>query len=192
MSGIVLTKGNPSISLDKRDIGSGEIVIKTEWDRVPGGCDLDQGLMAKGRGGRDKAALQALGDAFGSRRKFPYFELDQDDRSGGRGETMKATTDQVLEYVDWFGVYLYNYGSNVTLDQVRGAVTTVQLPGMRPIIVHHEDQNGTATAILRVFVEDGALRVQRDLRPFSFNGDFVQKQIDNFWGVGLPWKAGRK
>ena len=138
-------------------------------------------------------AIQALGENFGSHAKFPFFQLSDDDRSGGTGETITGTYATVLEHIDWFGVYLYNYGSKTHLDQVPGAQTVIKFPGMRDIVLVHEDMRGTAGALLQVFNVSGSFRIQRDLRPFSATRDAsVQMQIDAFWGVGLNWRPASK
>lgn len=193
MSGIILTKDRPSVSLDKRDLTDGEVVITTTWDYVPAEFDLDQGVMWRAIDGYNKSAIQALGNSFGSRDQLPFLQLDGDDRRGGTGEIIRGTYSQLLGNLAWFGVYLYNYGSSAPLEQVQGAVTTVEFPGQRPISITHEGQTGPACAILQVFNEDGAFRIQRDLQPIhAVRGQSSQQQIDTFWGVGLSWRPGSK
>jgi tellurite resistance protein TerA len=198
---ITLDKKNPSISLEKKAQGFGEIVVNLNWNQGGGGgkgffgrltggrkVDLDLGCLFKLRDGRG-GAVQALGGTFGSLQQPPYIQLMGDDRSGAsaQGEFLHINGQQwnELDRVLLFAM-IYEGAPNWAETD---AVVTLQAPGQPTLEIrldsHRNDQRMCALAMLEN--QGGNLKVTKLVEYF-----LDHRVMDQAYGFGLRWVAGSK
>lgn len=199
---ITLDKRNPSISLEKKGQGFGEIVVNLNWHQDSGGgakgffgrltggrkIDLDLGCLFKLRDGRG-GAIQALGDNFGSLHQPPYIQLMGDDRSGAsaQGEFLHINGQHwsELDRVVLFAM-IYEGAPNWAETD---AVVTLQAPGQPTLEIrldsHRSDQRMCALALLEN--QGGNLKVTKLVEYFQDH-----RYMDQAYGFGLRWVAGSK
>ncbi|MBL8250086.1 MAG: TerD domain-containing protein [Candidatus Competibacter sp.] len=199
---ITLDKRNPSISLEKKGQGFGEIVVNLNWHQDSGGgtkgffgrltggrkIDLDLGCLFKLRDGRG-GAVQALGDTFGSLQQPPYIQLMGDDRSGAsaQGEFLHINGQHwnELDRVVLFAM-IYEGAPNWAETD---AVVTLQAPGQPTLEIrldsHRNDQRMCALALLEN--QGGNLKVTKLVEYFQDH-----RYMDQAYGFGLRWVAGSK
>ena len=198
---ITLDKRNPSISLEKKAQGFGEIVVNLNWHQGSGGgkgffgritggrkVDLDLGCLFKLRDGRG-GAVQALGNTFGSLQQPPYIQLMGDDRSGASaaGEFLHINGQHWndLDRVVLFAM-IYEGAPNWSETD---AVVTLQAPGQPTLEIrldsHRNDQRMCALAMLEN--QGGNLKVTKLVEYFRDHRD-----LDQAYGFGLRWVAGSK
>jgi tellurite resistance protein TerA len=200
---ITLDKRNPSISLDKKVCGFGEIVANLNWHQRKDSSgkgffgrllqssrkvDLDLGCLFKLRNGQS-GVVQALGNAFGSLSIHPYIQLMSDDRSGASadGEFLHIN-GQYWNELDRVVLFAMIYEGAPNWSET-DAVVTLQIPE-RPVLEicidsHHNDQRICALAILEN--QDGNLRVTKLVKYFQDH-----RYLDQAYGFGLRWVAGSK
>ncbi len=200
---ITLDKKNPSISLDKKVHGFGEIVANLNWHQRKDSSgkgffgrliqssrkvDLDLGCLFKLRNG-ESGVVQALGNAFGSLNMQPYIQLMSDDRSGASvdGEFLHIN-GQHWNKLDRVVLFAMIYEGTPNWSET-DAVVTLQIPE-RPLLEiridsHHNDQRICALAILEN--QDGNLRVTKLVKYFQDH-----RYLDQAYGFGLRWVAGSK
>lgn len=204
LSKITLDKQRPSISLDKKDGGFGEIKINLNWNRTSqssgsggffaalrgksGGIDLDVGCLYELENGR-KGAVQALGNAFGDFRDEPFIQLMGDDRTGSvsDGEWLRINGKEwprirrVLVYA-----FIYEGAPNW---QATDGVITLYIPGEAPIEVRLSEEGGTKGMCAIALLENigGSVRVNRKVEFFKGHSD-----MDKAFGWGMRWAAGSK
>ncbi|MGB4946037.1 MAG: TerD family protein [Candidatus Competibacter denitrificans] len=198
---ITLDKKNPSISLEKKAQGFGEIVVNLNWHQGTGGgkgffgrltggrkVDLDLGCLFKlsdGRGG----AVQALGNTFGSLHQPPYIQLMGDDRSGASaaGEFLHIN-GQYWHELDRIVLFAMIYEGAPNWSET-DAVVTLQAPGQPTLEIrldsHRNDQRMCALAMLEN--QSGNLKVTKLVEYFRDHRD-----LDQAYGFGLRWVAGSK
>lgn len=198
---ITLDKKTPSISLEKKTQGFGEIVVNLNWNqgggsgkgffgRLTGGrkVDLDLGCLFKLRDGRG-GAVQALGGTFGSLQQPPYIQLMGDDRSGAsaQGEFLHINGQHwnELDRVLLFAM-IYEGAPNWAETD---AVVTIQAPGQPTLEIridsHRNDQRMCALAMLEN--QGGNLKVTKLVEYF-----LDHRYLDQAYGFGLRWVAGSK
>lgn len=197
---ITLDKKTPSISLEKKGQGFGEIVVNLNWHQGAGGggffsrltggrkVDLDLGCLFKLRDGR-AGAVQALGESFGSLRQPPYIQLMGDDRSGAstEGEFLHINGQQwhELDRVLLFAM-IYQGAPNWSETD---AVVTLQAPEQPTLEIrldsHRNDQRMCALALLEN--QNGNLKVTKQVEYFRDH-----RVMDEAYGFGLRWVAGSK
>ena len=201
LSKITLTKSSPSVSLAKQ---SGHLRVNLNWDAhppqtkpagflkrlaPPRGIDLDLGCLYELADGR-KGVVQALGNAFGSLEEPPYILLSGDDRSGANsgGEDLFLNLAHSAQFRRVL-IFACIYDGVPSFDQANGVVT-LSPAGGPPIEVRLDDQGGRSRMCAIALIEgDGAdLRVQREVRYI----DGAQKALDQAYGWGMNWAAGRK
>ena len=190
---VILTKSNSSINLKKKD-GFGKISINLNWNRdrlkkVSNlGIDLDLGaFIALKDGGRD--CIQAVGGQFGAFNDYPYLVLRNDDRSGQTkdGEWIDINGkhwDKVEEVL----IYAFIYEGAPNWGQTDGKVT-IQVPNQPPIetqLTEGSNQRNMC-AIARLVNDAGSIRVERINHYFKGH-----KEMDQAFGWGFSWRAGRK
>ncbi|WP_339129737.1 tellurium resistance protein [Streptomyces sp. f51] len=173
---------------------TGRGVLQVNLNRPPGtGADLDLGCMAAFRDG-GRAAVQPLGNAFGSLTEWPYMRLDQDDRTGASpdGETVRVDLERrELFRLLLFHVYVY---SGAVDFRSLGATATVTAPsgGFR-IALDDSPEGATGCAVALAVPGDGGLTVTREVRWFTGTPRHsVQEQMDTAYGFGLTWVRARK
>ena len=197
---ITLDKKTPSISLEKKAQGFGEIVVNLNWNQGGGGggffgrltggrkVDLDLGCLFRLRDGR-AGAVQALGDTFGSLQQPPYIQLMGDDRSGAsaRGEFLHINGQQWNE-LDRILLFAMIYQGAPNWSET-DAVVTVQAPGQPMLEIrldsHRNDQRMCALAMLEN--QGGNIKVTKLVEYF-----LDHRVMDQAYGFGLRWVAGSK
>ncbi len=198
---ITLDKRNPTISLEKKAQGFGEIVVNLNWHQGSGGgkgffgrltgggkIDLDLGCLFKMRDGR-AGAVQALGESFGSLQQPPYIQLMGDDRSGAsaQGEFLHINGQHWNE-LDRVVIFAMIYEGAPNWAET-DAVVTLQAPGEPTLEIrldsHRNDQRMCALALLENL--SGNLKVTKLVEYFRDH-----RLLDQAYGFGLRWVAGSK
>nr|WP_309592541.1 TerD family protein [Moraxella osloensis] len=203
LSKITLTKNQSSINLEKRD-DFGKISINLNWNQKSvankggllgglfgsqnSGIDLDLGAFIALKNG-DKQVIQALGRNFGKFEQLPFIRLRADDRTGASvdGEWIDINGKHWQEIREVL-IYAFIYEGAPNWDHTDGIVT-IQVPNQPPIETRlTEGSNRLAMcAIARLVNEAGSIKVERINRYFNHHGD-----MDNAFGWGFSWRAGRK
>ncbi|MGW7611679.1 tellurium resistance protein [Streptomyces sp. NPDC054766] len=184
----VLTRSAPQARITGRGI------LQVNLNRPPGtGADLDLGCMAAFTDGT-AAAVQPLGNNFGSLTRWPYMELDQDDRTGASsdGETVRVDLER-RELFRQLLFHVYVYSGAVDFRSL-GATATVTAPsgGFR-ITLDDSPEGATGCAIALATPAEGGLVVGREVRWFTGTlRRSVQEQMDSAYGFGLSWVRMRK
>lgn len=196
-----LTKTAPSISLTKQ---SGQLRVNLNWDARPPaaartgllkrlaparGIDLDLGCLYELTDGT-KGVVQALGNAFGSLDTPPYIMLNGDDRSGANsaGEDLFVNLAHAGE-IRRVLVFACIYDGAPNFGQANGVVTLT--PASGPAIeVRLDEQAGGSRMCAIALLEGGGrdLTVHREVRYL----DGGQRALDEAYGWGMKWTAGRK
>lgn len=201
LSKVTLTKISPSVSLSKQ---SGQLRVNLNWDARPAGpqkggflkrlagnqgIDLDLGCLFELADG-SKGVVQALGNSFGSLDRAPYILLDGDDRSGtnSAGETMLVDLAHAGE-IRRILVFACIYSGAPDFEAANAVVTLTPASGP-PIEVHLDEQAGGARMCAIALLEGGSngLSVQREIRYVKGS----QRDLDEAYGWGMMWTAGRK
>lgn len=191
LSKIKLTKDAPRISLTKAGERQGVMRVNLNWNSNPygGAVDLDLGCLYELSTG-EKGVIQALGNSFGSEHTAPYIALDGDDRTGTAtgGENMRIN----LEVPDRFRrilIFAMIYQGAPNWAAVDGVVTMFPTSGPQ-IEVRMDSPNNEARicAIAQVYYAQGALHVNREVQYITGS----QRFLDQAYGWGLQWTAGRK
>jgi len=197
---ITLDKKTPSISLEKKAQGFGEIVVNLNWNQGSGGkgffgrltggrkVDLDLGCLFKLRDGRG-GAVQALGGTFGSLQQPPYIQLMGDDRSGAsaQGEFLHINGQHWNE-LDRILLFAMIYEGAPNWSET-DAVVTLQAPGQPTLEIqldsHRNDQRMCALAMLEN--QGGNIKVTKLVEYF-----LDHRYMDQAYDFGLRWVAGSK
>ncbi|MFD8736899.1 tellurium resistance protein [Streptomyces sp. NPDC059618] len=173
---------------------TGRGVLRVNLNRPPGtGADLDLGCMAAFHDG-SRAAVQPLGNSFGSLAEWPYMELDQDDRTGASsdGETVRVDLER-RELFRRLLFHVYVYSGAVDF-RTLGATATVTAPsgGFR-IALDDSPAGATGCAVALAEPGEGGLTITREVRWFTGTARHsVQEQMDTAYGFGLTWVRARK
>ncbi|MET9411953.1 tellurium resistance protein [Streptomyces sp. NPDC002935] len=173
---------------------TGRGVLQVNLNRSAGtGADVDLGCMAAFTDGT-AAAVQPLGNTFGSLTRWPYVELDQDDRTGASsdGETLRVDLER-RELFRHLLFHVYVYDGAVDFRRL-GATATVTAPagGFR-IALDDSPEGATGCAIALATPAEGGLTVSREVRWFTGTPrQSVQEQMDRAYGFGLSWVRMRK
>ncbi|WP_163552968.1 TerD family protein [Candidatus Frankia alpina] len=206
LSKLTLTKSAPSVSLSKQG-GGGRLHVNLNWNQNPaggqqqkggflkrvlgaagGGIDLDLAALFELADGRS-GVVQALGDAFGSFDGPPYVNLDADDRTGAAvgGENLYVNLAQIGQ-IRRLLVFAFIYQGVASFDQADAVVTLTPAQGA-PIEVRLDEQAGGARmcAIALLTNTGNDFTVSREVRYVSGH-----RELDQAYGWGLDWTAGRK
>jgi len=201
LSKITLTKAAPSISLTKAQGAGGQMRVNLNWTQqapkaggflkrmTSGGIDLDLGALWETADG-NKGVVQALGNSFGALDAPPYVFLDGDDRSGSvsGGENLLVNLDQLgkLKRVLIYA-FIYEGAPNWA---AAGGIVTMFPQGGAPIEVRLDEAAGDRRfcAIAMLTNDGGSLRVDREVNYVKG----TQRNLDEAYGWGLQWAAGRK
>jgi tellurite resistance protein TerA len=198
---VVLTKAAPAVSLAKT--GGGTLRVNLNWNARPTeargffkkaepSLDLDLGCLYEFTDG-SKGVVQALGNAFAATdrsTRAPIIRLDGDDRSGAvaGGENLLIDLAQVdrIKRVLVFAL-IYEGAANwagadgvATLFPASGPSVTIRLDDPR--------EGARICAIAMLETRGGALQVRREVN--YINGG--QRALDEAYGWGMRWMAGRK
>ena len=200
---INLNKGQ-KINLQKNTQrpGLGEILVNLNCNSKPvnqgflkglfggnSGIDLDLGCLYELKNGK-KGAVQALGNSFGNLSAPPYISLDGDDRTGAStaGENLRINGDHVSE-IKRILVYTFIY-EGVANWQQADATVTIKYPGAEDIIVKMDTFNSSQIMCgLALFqnVNDETFSVEKIVQFYQGH-----QALDQAFGWGMQWKAGRK
>jgi len=211
---VTLTKSAPSISLSKSGGQTGVLRVNLNWNQRPAGqqqggggffkrlaaggaasgnIDLDLGCLYEYSDG-SKGVVQALGNAFRGQHPMGNGEsiiwLDADDRSGAvsGGENLFINlqhTQQIRRIVVFALIYegVPNWGQAdavVTMFPANGPQIEVRLD--------EHDPKARICAIALLQNQGGELVVNREVRYINGGQDI----LDQAYGWGMNWKAGRK
>ena len=200
LSKITLDKQNPGINLAKQN-DYGTIRINLNWNQKSApqksgllgglfnknsGIDLDLGAFIRLKNG-DKDVIQALGNRFGDLQRPPYIRLRGDDRTGAvsEGEWLDVNGARWAEIGEIL-IYAYIYEGVPNWDATDGVVTLyVQGQQIETRLTEGNPRHGMC-AVARL-INDGGIRVERINRYFGGH-----KDMDNAFGWGFQWTAGRK
>lgn len=205
---VTLTKAAPSVSLTKGGGASGELRVNLNWNARPpqqasGGffkrlaagaqssaIDLDLGCLYELTDG-SKGVVQALGKAFTSRNTgSPIISLDGDDRSGTNtgGENLRIDLNRLAELRRVI-VFAFIYDGVPNWAAADGVVTLFPASGA-PVEVRLDESDPKAPmcAIALLTNTGNDLTVNREVR-YLHGG---QQVLDQAYGWGMQWAAGRK
>ncbi|MCI8485381.1 MAG: Tellurium resistance [Lachnospiraceae bacterium] len=199
---INLQKGQ-KVSLEKKSpAGLGEILVNLNWNSKPvkkgflsgllggsQGIDLDLGCLYELKDG-SKGAVQALGNSFGSFDRPPFISLDGDDRTGAAaaGENLRINGNRIAD-IKRVLVYTFIY-EGVANWQQADAIVTIKYPGAEDLIVKMDSYNSSNIMCgLALFEnqEDQTFSVEKIVQFYPGH-----RELDQAFGWGMRWQAGRK
>lgn len=208
LSKVTLTKSAPSVSLSKQG-GGGRLHVNLNWNQNPGGAgggaqkggflkrvlgassggvDLDLAALFELSDGRS-GVVQALGNAFGSFDAAPFVNLDADDRTGAAtgGENLYVNLAQIGQ-IRRLLVFAFIYEGVASFDQADAVITLTPAQGA-PIEVRLDERAGGSRmcAIALLTNTGNDFTVSREVRYVSGH-----RELDEAYGWGLNWTAGRK
>lgn len=209
LSKVTLTKSAPKVSLTKQGSGSGVLRVNLNWTAKPaappgGGflkriaagaapaTDLDLGCLYEFTDGT-KGVVQALGNAFtagGSFSPKPVIWLDGDDRSGAvsGGENLHVDLAQ-SKNIRRILVFAQIYQGAANWAAAAGVVTLFPTDGPQvEIQLDEHDPQSRLCAVAMFENEDGELSVRREVKYIQGS----QRTLDEQYGWGMQWTAGRK
>jgi tellurite resistance protein TerA len=201
LSKVTLTKSAPTVSLTKHGGNSGVMQINLNWNAKPPAkglfrkntqLDLDLGCLYEFSDGT-KGVVQALGNSFRARPRTGNQDLiwlDGDDRSGSvsSGENLFINLDGLAQ-IKRVIVFALIYEGAANWADARG-VTTITPIGAPPIEILLDDPRDGARicAVAQLTNENGSLNIRREVN--YLNG--AQRKLDETYGFGMNWTAGRK
>jgi tellurite resistance protein TerA len=201
---VILTKAAPTVSLTKHAGGSGMMRVNLNWTARPDGgggflkrlsaqpIDLDLGCLFEFTDG-SKGVVQALGNAFAASPQGvnePVIRLDGDDRSGGNsdGENLfinLAYANQIKRIM----VFAFIYEGVPNWAAANGVVTLFPASGPQVEVRLDESRDGSRICGIALLENSGGdLVVRREVN--YLNGG--QRALDEAYGWGMRWTAGRK
>ncbi len=200
---VILTKAAPTVSLTKNASAGGMLRVNLNWDarpQAPGGffkkapppLDLDLGCLWEFTDG-SKGVVQALGRAFFAHPKHlrdPVIWLDGDDRSGSvaGGENLFVDLGQAAQ-IRRVLVFALIYEGAANWAAANGIATLYPARGPE-VEVRLDDPREGARICAVAMLENmgGELVVRREVN--YINGG--QRALDEAYGWGMRWAAGRK
>jgi tellurite resistance protein TerA len=203
LSKVTLTKSAPTVSLTKHASGGGLLRVNLNWNaRPPGGgglfrkappaLDLDLGCLWEFTDGT-KGVVQALGNAFSASPRGVHERviwLDGDDRSGTNeaGENLfinLAYTAQIKRVL----VFALIYQGAANWAAADGVVTLFPASGPEVEVRLDEARDGARICGIAMLESSGGdLTVRREVNYV----DGGQRLLDQAYGWGMNWTAGRK
>jgi tellurite resistance protein TerA len=209
LSKVTLTKSAPTVSLTKGGSGGGLLRVNLNWTAraaAPQGggflkrlaasaapsTDLDLGCLYEFTDG-SKGVVQALGNAFtagGSFSPKPVIWLDGDDRSGTNtaGENLHVDLSQAKN-IRRILVFAQIYEGASNWAAAAGVVTLFPASGPQvEIQLDEHDPKSRLCAIAMFEGQNGELTVRREVRYIHGS----QRNLDEQYGWGMQWTAGRK
>jgi tellurite resistance protein TerA len=205
LSKVTLTKAAPSVSLTKQGSASGLLRVNLNWNARPPGqgggglfkraapaLDLDLGCLYEFTDG-SKGVVQALGNSFSARPKGAHENvvwLDGDDRSGtnAAGENLfvnLAYADQIKRIM----VFALIYEGAANWAAADGVVTLHPATGPQVEVRLDDTRDGARICGVAMLESSGGdLSVRREVN--YLNGG--QRVLDEAYGWGMNWTAGRK
>lgn len=200
---VTLTKAAPTVSLTKDGGATGTLRVNLNWNARPGqsggflrrqqgGIDLDLGCLYEYADGA-KGVVQALGKAFRDNRGAglpPICWLDGDDRSGSNsgGENLYVDLHQ-LASIRRILVFAYIYEGVPSWATADSVVTLFPVGGPQVEVRLDEPDERSPMCAIALLENDGSgLAVRREVRYIRGS----QQQLDQAYGWGMRWSAGRK
>lgn len=201
---VVLTKAAPTVSLTKHSGSGGTMRVNLNWNARPaqerGGffkrgaatLDLDLGCLYEFTDGT-KGVVQALGNAFTARPRgvsTDVIRLDGDDRSGSNeaGENLfidLAHADKIKRIM----VFALIYEGAANWAAADGVVTLYPSAGPQVEVRLDDPRDGARICGVALLESSGGdLTVRREVN--YLNG--AQRVLDEAYGWGMNWTAGRK
>ncbi|WP_405019043.1 TerD domain-containing protein [Kitasatospora sp. NBC_00070] len=219
-SKITLTKEAPRLSLRKHGAVGGLLRVNLNWAPAAGaapqrqqsgatgwlakrmrgvgqspmaGRDLDLACLWQLRDG-SSGIVQAIGQRFGALHQPPFIQLANDDRTGAvtTGEDLWINLDHA-DLIQRLVVFAFAF-DNQPLTGLNGLATLYPATGA-PVELPLDGCDFPATSCVVALLEnDGdGLVVNREGRYFqAVDGHSNHQQIDEAYGWGLNWSAGRK
>lgn len=203
LSKITLTKAAPSVSLAKEAVASGLLKVNLNWQsgaRAKGflakltarPIDLDLCCLYEFTDGT-KGAVQALGNGFeafddSSRQRIIW--LDGDDRSGqaqgGENLTVDLSRTASIRRILVFAMIYEGVSNWAAAD---GVVTITPPSGAQiEVRLDEADAQSRLCAIAEITNGPSGLQVRREVNYIRGG----HKALDEAYGWGLSWTAGRK
>ena len=202
---VILTKAQPSISLVKQAVHGGLLRVNLNWTARPGATprcgflrrrtsaiDLDLGCLYEFADGT-KGVVQALGGAFTAapaNDSRALITLDGDDRTGAvtGGENMHIDLDRAVS-IKRILVFAFIYEGTPNWSEANAVVTWYPV-GSDPVVValDEHDPRSRMCAIAMLDNTLGTLDLRREVRYVQGS----QRALDEAYGWGMQWRAGRK
>lgn len=205
---VTLTKAAPAVSLTKQGSASGMMRINLNWNARPpapagggflkrlaggtGAIDLDLGCLYDYTDG-SKGVVQALGNAFRDRHSMgpnPIARLDGDDRSGTNtgGENLFIDLSQTAN-IRRILVFAFIYEGVPNWSEANGVVTLFPASGPQiEVRLDEHDPRSRMCAIAMLENTGSEVSVRREVRYVQG----TQRALDEAYGWGMQWRAGRK
>jgi tellurite resistance protein TerA len=200
LSKISLTKNESTISLKKDNGKFGRIRINLNWNQKTKsgglfgmgkrGIDLDLGAFVEFRTG-EFGVVQALGNSFGDLDALPFTKLMADDRTGTStdGEWLEINGDAWSSFKRVL-IFAFIYEGAANWQETDGVIR-LMVPGQPEIEVRMNElasgKNDRMCAVALLENNGNQIRVNREVRFFSGH-----EQMDNGYGWGMRWRAGKK
>ncbi|MFK7857776.1 MAG: TerD family protein [Granulosicoccus sp.] len=198
LSKISLSKAKPSVSLDKRGSSLGEIRVNLNWNqKIPGkglfgrprdtSVDLDLSCLFRMKNG-EKGAVQALGQNFGSYDNAPWIHLLGDDRTGNvtDGEWLKINGER-WDNIQLVVIFALIYEGVPNWSSTDGVIT-LHVPGHPDVESRMDgDSKHRVCAVAALENVNGSLKMTQENQYFK-----SAKELDEHYGIGLSWTAGKK
>jgi tellurite resistance protein TerA len=204
LSKVTLTKAAPTVSLTKQGSASGLLRVNLNWNarppgqggglfrKAPASLDLDLGCLYEFTDG-SKGVVQALGNSFAARPRDGrenVIWLDGDDRSGtnAAGENLfvnLAYANQIKRIM----VFALIYEGAANWAAANGVVTLYPTSGPEVEVRLDDTRDGARICAIAMLESScGDLSVRREVN--YLNGG--QRVLDEAYGWGMNWTAGRK
>jgi tellurite resistance protein TerA len=198
---VSLTKRGEKVNLSKSSSGA-PVRLNLNWNQRPSGggggfmkrlaggsgaIDLDLGCLWELTSGH-KGVVQALGNAFGDLDGPPYIKLDKDDRSGSAtdGENLLISGEH-SQHIKQIAVFAFIYEGVKKWSQADAKVT-IHSAGAPVTIDLDETRDGVGMcAICLIQGSPSGFAIERQVQYISGH-----KELDELFGWGLNWRAGRK
>jgi tellurite resistance protein TerA len=194
-----LTKRGETVNLSKSSTGA-PVRLNLNWNQRPqssggfmkrltsgGNIDLDLGCLWELTTGH-KGVVQALGNAFGDLDGPPFVKLDKDDRSGAAtdGENLLVSGEH-SQYIKRLAVFAFIYEGVKKWSQADAVVTIHSADG--PVTINlDETRDGVGMcAVCIIESTSSGFAIERQVQYVSGH-----RELDEMFGWGLNWRAGRK
>lgn len=211
-SKVTLTKSTPTLSLTKQGSSGGQMRVNLNWTARPaggaptggflsklksaaagasGGIDLDLGALYEFSDG-SKGVVQALGNAFtaSARDGSKVLWLDADDRSGAStgGENLFIDLSKSAQ-IKRVLVFAFIYEGTPNWAGADGVVTLFPASGPQVEVRLDEPAAGQPTCAIAMLENvGGEIVVRREVQYVRG----AQDKLDEAYGWGMDWRAGRK
>jgi tellurite resistance protein TerA len=206
LSKVTLTKSAPTVSLTKQGSSSGLLRVNLNWNSRPAGgggggffkraqsgsIDLDLGCLYEFTDG-SKGVVQALGNSFSAAPKGAQGRviwLDGDDRSGTNSDGENLFIDLAAAHlIKRVMVFALIYEGVANWAAANGVVTLFPATGPQVEVRLDEPRDGARICGVAMIEQSGGeLSVRREVN--YLNGS--QRALDEAYGWGMRWTAGRK